>query len=203
MKSRVERYKELHEKIDNTVDDTVVNDDLSNFANRLNMIDNQFERMDVKSTKDHAPVHAREEEKPFEKTEPKEKVVFDTFENEYLKDFLEEVKAYNVEKGYRDSGDTETNILRELNLIPDTDDEPVDRSGSLTHDSLYVHDEVVEPEVVKQPEPITSILLRLILILILISLTLIKRKIQLLNTILKQLRKWKNPLLTSQKKYLR
>lgn len=41
---------------------------------------------------------------------------FDTFESTYLNDFLQEVKEYNVKKGYRDIDNTSTNIMKDLNL---------------------------------------------------------------------------------------
>jgi hypothetical protein len=106
MKSRVERFKSLHEKIDNTVDESTHSKELSSFANRLNEIDDHFEKMDVPFN-DEKPSHARS-------FQTEEDPIFDTFENEYLKDFLDEVKAYNVEKGYRKIDDTQSNILKEL-----------------------------------------------------------------------------------------
>lgn len=111
MKSRVERYKSLHEKIDQSVDAKVESSGLSEFANRLNEIDNQFEPMHVKEIV--PPKRAKETELE----------IFDTFENEYLKDFLDEVKAYNVEKGYRSTSSTRQNILKELNILESDESE--------------------------------------------------------------------------------
>ena len=122
MKSRVERYKDLHKEIDNSVDERIENKDLSSYANRLNLIDDQFEKMDVETNASHTPTHARG------KSEPE---VFDTFENEYLRDFLDEVKAYNVEKGYRSVSDTQNNILSGLS----TELKSEDSNDKVTEDS--------------------------------------------------------------------
>lgn len=111
MKSRVERYKALHEKMDHSIDEKVETPELSQFANRLNEIDDHFEPMDIQAKA--APKRAKETELE----------IFDTFENEYLRDFLDEVKAYNVEKGYRDASNTHQNILKELNIIEHENDE--------------------------------------------------------------------------------
>lgn len=104
MKSRVARNRDLYERLNQTVDEKIENRDLSSFANRLNSLDTQFEKMDIEESLDYLPSHARSQEEP----------VFETFENEYLKDFLEEVKEYNVQKGYRSHSDTTSNILNEI-----------------------------------------------------------------------------------------
>ena len=129
MKSRVNRFKYLHEEIDNSIEESTQTKELSSFANRLNKIDDQFVKMEVPMGVDK-PSHARN-------IQTEEDSIFDTFENEYLKDFLDEVKAYNVEKGYRNVGDTQSNILKELHsdikpkrVISKNDIELVDDLGS-------------------------------------------------------------------------
>ena len=129
MKSRVEKNKELHKKINQTIDESVNSEALSHYANRLNEIDDQFERMDTPSRTE--PKRAKESTTNLD--------IFDTFENEYLKDFLDEVKAYNVEKGYRSSQDTNENILEELNLI-DKEIDPVIETEENVFWEEYQHD---------------------------------------------------------------
>ncbi|AZK44256.1 hypothetical protein [Erysipelothrix piscisicarius] len=119
MKSRVNKYQDLHEQIALDSESNIENSDLSHFANRLNQIDNQFDKMDVVAREDREPTHARQIEEVQEEhsidEEPKVEPQFDTFESAYLKDFLDEVKEYNVRKGYRDLENTDANILSELN----------------------------------------------------------------------------------------
>lgn len=129
MKSRVEKNKELHKKINQTIDENVNSEALSHYANRLNEIDDQFERMDTPSRTE--PKRAKESTTNLD--------IFDTFENEYLKDFLDEVKAYNVEKGYRSSQDTNENILEELNLM-DKQIDPVVETEENVFWEEYQHD---------------------------------------------------------------
>src|SRR5690554_5438465 len=134
MKSRVERYKSLHEKIDQSVDEKVTSSGLSEFANRLNEIDDQFEPMHVK------------DKVPPKRAKETELEIFETFENEYLKDFLDEVKAYNVEKGYRDTSNTHQNILKELNILDSDKPEDIDEIEDMMFDSKEHVSVEVEPE---------------------------------------------------------
>ena len=129
MKSRVEKNKELHKKINQTIDENVNSEALSHYANRLNEIDDQFDRMDTPSRIE--PKRAKESTTNLD--------IFDTFENEYLKDFLDEVKAYNVEKGYRSSQDTNENILEELNLM-DKQIDPIVETEENVFWEEYQHD---------------------------------------------------------------
>lgn len=111
MKSRVNKYADLHQKIASDAESTVENSDLSHFANRLNEIDDQFERVNTGSHETILPNRARKNDvEDSDKVDP----MVDTFETDYLKGFLDEVKEYNVKKGYRDISDTQANILDDL-----------------------------------------------------------------------------------------
>ena len=138
MKTRVSRNKELHQTIATDTESTVESSDLSHFANRLNEIDNQFSRMNVEKKEDRLLEHARQTDVNLEDTLDQSVDVndtqFDTFESAYLKDFLAEVKDYNVKKGYRDIENTSSNIMKELRL------ESLEKSRSISD-----IDEVVEP----------------------------------------------------------
>ena len=138
MKTRVSRNKELHQTIATDTESTVESSDLSHFANRLNEIDDQFSRMNVEKKEDRILEHARQTDVNLEDTLDQSVDVndtqFDTFESAYLKDFLAEVKDYNVKKGYRDIDNTSSNIMKELRL------ESLEKSRSISD-----IDEVVEP----------------------------------------------------------
>lgn len=111
MKSRVKKYADLHQEIASDTESTVENSDLSHFANRLSEIDDQFERVHTSRQDVIAPSRARKrEDSNNDSIDP----MVDTFETDYLKGFLDEVKEYNVKKGYRDISDTQANILDDL-----------------------------------------------------------------------------------------
>lgn len=119
MKSRVKKHQSLYETLNSDTESTVQNSNLSRFTDRLNEIDKQFEKVNISEPKESVLSHARTERTPVvedvtEETHENNTVSFDTFENEYLKDFLDEVKAYNVKKGYRNFENTDSNILKEL-----------------------------------------------------------------------------------------
>ena len=106
MKTRMERYQALRDKLSSEVEDTISNSDLLPYANRLNKIDHEnFEDMKDHSNPQYEPTRIKDVELK----------KYETFENEYLKDFLDEVKSYNIERGHRHVDDTEQNILEEIN----------------------------------------------------------------------------------------
>ncbi|WP_323611184.1 hypothetical protein LLS04_08000 [Erysipelothrix enhydrae] len=159
MKSRVNKYQDLHEQIALDSESNIENSDLSHFANRLNQIDDQFDKMDVVAREDREPTHARQiEDVQVENSvgeEPNVEPQFDTFESAYLKDFLDEVKEYNVRKGYRDLENTDANILSELNKSseiakPFNDDEmttvlhAIDPELSTMDADVFIEDETEE-----------------------------------------------------------
>lgn len=114
MKSRVNKNMELHQSLSMSFEAETPSKDLSHYANKLNEIDDQFRRVEVDSVSNHQPQRARVHDKH---QESKEDIhVYDTFENTYLKDFLNEVKEYNVKKGYRKFEDTQSNIVTDLNI---------------------------------------------------------------------------------------
>lgn len=99
-KSRVERFKDLHREIASDAESSVENSNLSDFAKRLNEIDSQFEQIQTSEKDDsEQAVRARKHAES---------------DSEYLQNFLDEVKAYNVKKGYRHHEDTQTNLLNEI-----------------------------------------------------------------------------------------
>lgn len=114
MKSRVNKNMELHQSLSMSFEAETPSKDLSHYANKLNEIDDQFRRVEVDTVSNHHPQRARVHDKH---QESKEDIhVYDTFENTYLKDFLNEVKEYNVKKGYRKFEDTQSNIVTDLNI---------------------------------------------------------------------------------------
>ncbi len=118
--SRVAKYEDLRNKLHNDAESDIKTNDLSDFANRLNKIDsNSFKAMDKTFGTSHDPIHAKREEyltntsslpKPKFPT-PSSKM---TFDNEYLDEYISEVKQYNKDQGLIVSEDTSRNILSEL-----------------------------------------------------------------------------------------
>lgn len=114
--SRVKKYAQLREELMNDAESQVTSSDLSEFAKRLNRIDSsQFDTIEEKKQADHDPVHLRRETY-FEdnSNSEKEDTLSMTFNNEYLDEYINEVKQYNKERGFLSSENTTSNILNEI-----------------------------------------------------------------------------------------
>lgn len=174
-KSRVKKFEEFRQSLlDEQTDAKVLTKELTPFANQLHQIDNDhFENVKQNYDEDyHSPLHMRNEryslkkevevlsEIPFDK-ETKSVVSestidetpineTDSFNNQYLEEFIKEVKDYNVSKGYRSEQDTKSNLLNEVKsntvLRPFGDLEP---SRPIEE---YV-EEYIDEEIIETPAP--------------------------------------------------
>ena len=112
--SRVKKYAQLREELANDNESEVKSEALAPYADRLSRIDTRYQPMETaKAT--HSPLHSRnaayapvDEPVTFEES---------TFNNEYLDQFIEEVKQYNMRKGYRKSEDTKSEVLLKVKEI--------------------------------------------------------------------------------------
>lgn len=169
-RSRVKKFEKLREEIMNETSDKIETKELSPFANQLHRLDDeQFENMDVSSYQEHQPLHLRRETFDVSSTDSdpvdneklddlfesaSESMIEDTdsFRSNYLADFIDEAKQYNVEKGYRVDHDTKSNLLRELkaqHLYHEQDDQDIQEDIEVYEDELI---ETLEPEYVEEQE---------------------------------------------------
>lgn len=123
--SRTAKYEELRNQLQNDAEGQIETKDLSKFANRLNKIDSSsFDSMSVNdSGVDSAnrvrkdPINENlDQNAEVEHTGGVEEIT--TFDNEYLDEYINEVKQYNKEKGRITTDDTQINILHELRGNP-------------------------------------------------------------------------------------
>lgn len=107
--SRVKKYEELRKAIETDDTDEIQSEKLSEYANRLNEFDPIiFKKMEVKN-EGHVPVREKKDV-----TSDFEVFNTDTFKNEYMDDFIKEVKQYNMDKGLLENENTEIDILSQL-----------------------------------------------------------------------------------------
>ena len=174
-KSRVKKFEEFRESLlNNQSDSRVLTKELTPFANQLHQIDNEhFDNVTLNVDEDyHSPLHMRNDRYSLRKeveilsdvtNEHKEVTIdaeainnemaiedTDSFNNQYLEEFIKEVKDYNVSKGYRNEQDTKSNLLNEVksntvlrpfgNLEPS---KPIEE---------YV-EEYIEEEIIETPAP--------------------------------------------------
>lgn len=109
--SRTKKNNQLYQKLHSDNETQISSDRLSLYANRLHEIDNErFSEMTTNATSDN-PLHAKKTE--YLNSEPAPQQI-SSFNNEYLDEFISEVKQYNIKKGLRAVEDTQTNILKEV-----------------------------------------------------------------------------------------
>ncbi len=107
--SRMKKFEDLRESIQNDREGDTHSEALTPFAQRLSRIDTTFKSMQSQtSSSPHQSLHKKKDVR-FDSTPFGNGL--STFNNEYLDDFIEEVKNYNIKKGYRNHEDTESNIF--------------------------------------------------------------------------------------------
>lgn len=135
--SRVRKYEDLRKQIENETVGTgeLPQEKIQDYAERLNEIDPSiFKKVTISEEESYTPERER---KTTSTTYGTESTMSD-FRNEYLDDFINEVREYNIKKGNRENENTQIDILNQLNAV------------SRAKRSDYVQniaDEVAEPEV--------------------------------------------------------
>lgn len=133
MESRVTKNKQLYEQLQQDSESDLSNSSLRDLSEKLHDLDQeQFSPVgSFRKQPDRVSLHAdkgsdatieasNKNDRDSEKMSLEEAfdqhpdVLWDTFENAYLDEFLQEVKQYNVRKGYRNVADTRANIMTEL-----------------------------------------------------------------------------------------
>ena len=177
-RSRVKKHAELRETIMRDYGEKIETKELSTFASKLHQIDeDQFENMEVESSSEgHSPLHLRDSFYEHDSVdnekidslieESSHELIEDTdsFRSNYLDEFIDEAKQYNLERGFRVDHDTRSNLLSELKaqqLITDEEEQELIEDVELTEDQEHEYLETLsdddlfqEPEIVQEVEPI-------------------------------------------------
>ncbi|NLH63753.1 MAG: hypothetical protein GX478_06130 [Erysipelotrichaceae bacterium] len=148
--SRTEKYKDLRTRLQDDTGSDLSTKALNPYESRLNQIDsNNFAKPGEVLEDAHAANHAREvAEEPVraplhrtqhERVSPsyqnglhENENSSATFDNDYLDQYIREVKQYNLEQGSALSDDTQINVLRQLekNKNPQNENDPYAAYGS-------------------------------------------------------------------------
>lgn len=145
--SRVKKYAQLREELANDNESEVKSEALAPYADRLSRIDTRYQPMETpKAT--HSPLHTRnaayapvDEPVTFEES---------TFNNEYLDQFIEEVKQYNMRKGYRKSDDTKSEVLLKVKEISEpqkSQPQPMAIKHDIETDDFVENDQTISMQV--------------------------------------------------------
>lgn len=109
--SRVKKNQVLRDTIENDREEELVSPALSSYAERLNKINPMLTRSSGSSSNSsYQALHSRRE-KSLNLESTNVQSINDTFEPNYINEFLEEVRNYNLKKGYRTEFDTDLEIL--------------------------------------------------------------------------------------------
>ena len=130
--SRMKKYENYRNQIQMGNEDTLASNDLKDFSDRLNRIDSTLAK-DVNGTlMNHTskPTRVRQYEQAKQDLQSASQPLTTyaakaqdnaanapkntAFKNEYLDEFLDEVKKYNVDNGYATNEDTQLNIFSQL-----------------------------------------------------------------------------------------
>ncbi|MEG0291030.1 MAG: hypothetical protein RSF69_02105 [Erysipelotrichaceae bacterium] len=112
--SRVKKYEELRKNIETQHGEDDTGNKLTPFANRLNGINpSLFKKVPISDDIPYVPERERREAYVEEET----KAPTNNFKNEYMDDFINEVREYNIKKGNREDMDTQIDILHQLNNV--------------------------------------------------------------------------------------
>ena len=114
--SRKAKYEKLRQELQNDAESQISTKGISAYAERLSRLDTTAtEQLEVKEEENHDPIHLRREAYFADETQ-KEKAnpTAASFNNEYLDEYISEVKEYNKQRGLLASEDTQVNILKQL-----------------------------------------------------------------------------------------
>lgn len=125
--SRMKKYENYRNQIQMGNEDSLASDDLKEFSSRLNRIDasiandiptqnrsnsaSRVKHYDTPVNTNPTVAQAKQQAQAVTVNEAKN----EPFKNEYLDEFLDEVKKYNVEQGYANDENTQVNIFSQLN----------------------------------------------------------------------------------------
>ena len=164
--SRVKKNQTLRNTIENDREEELVSPALSSYAERLNKIDPLLSKQSTQGRNEsYEALHFRREQA----INTKDEFVDKPLETDYIQEFLEEVRNYNLSKGYRKEFDTELDILKKHGPVgltaseaikPLRDDSPVNDDLTLQIKTLIENDfeEAEEASNSNEPEELTQVL---------------------------------------------
>ncbi|HCT63161.1 MAG TPA: hypothetical protein DIC19_03575 [Erysipelotrichaceae bacterium] len=165
--SRVKKYQALRNEIENDREEELVSPALSSYAERLNKIDPLLSKQSTLGRDEsYEALHFRREQA----ITTNEKNIDKPLETDYIQEFLEEVRNYNLSKGYRKEFDTELDILKKhgpVSLVQNEtiktvmDDSPVNDDDLTMQIKSLIENDFEENESntkSNEPEELTQVL---------------------------------------------
>ncbi len=151
--SRVKKNTELRQEVENSREDELTSSILAPYADRLNRINPQLSSIETgPKDPDYNPLHSKDEK---DRILPASSGEDPAFHHDLLDEFIDEVKNYNVKKGYSSSEDTKQNILNKTvkPVSAASQDEPL-TDDQITQQIKKVISSDFEPEYLEPVEEI-------------------------------------------------
>ena len=151
MKSRVKKNGSLHQRLMSDTESGLENSNISNFKKQMEFIDPSGSTLKTSQSLEREDLsHARTKQQNAD--EQNEPTLYDTFESTYLKDFLEEVKEYNINKGLLKATPAEVETLKTDLAEPIDHDVVLEASDTVidpTEEYKILFDEIDENDVIE------------------------------------------------------
>lgn len=130
--SRIKKYQSLRNEIENDSEKELVSPALSSYAQRLNRINPIISNIKAQeATVGYEAIHKKRENAYQTKDQLSEPS--HAFNDDLMGEFLSEVKAYNLEKGYRKTEDTSKDILKPIK----TSSEPISHKNAVNQQESF------------------------------------------------------------------
>lgn len=115
--SRVKKYEDLRKSIelDNHVDSPLTEEETSALNTSRGFDSTLLKRVAISDGDEETDAKRAKQDDGLHDAAQSKHDISDTFTNEYLDDFIREVREYNIRKGNRESEDTQADILYQLN----------------------------------------------------------------------------------------
>jgi hypothetical protein len=110
--SRIKRFQNLRETVESNQENETISPALSSFAERLNKINPVLSRaQDLNHKSDYEPLHIKRLVSQKQDVSHDENTILKT---DYIHEFLDEVRQYNVNQGYRSEFNTDMEIIKHV-----------------------------------------------------------------------------------------
>lgn len=110
--SRVKKNAELRQEVENSRESELTSSVLSSYATRLNRINPEISSIETNANVlDRNPLHSRGES--VRNVQSDENLADPAFHHDLLNEFIDEVKSYNIKKGYASTDKPEQAVIKE------------------------------------------------------------------------------------------
>jgi len=153
--SRSKKNEQIHNQIEHNRETDLSSPKLNEYARRLNAIDPNLSSVNQENTSSvYSAIHSKRDSSYAQSSLETES---ESANHDYLNEFINEAKNYNINKGYRDIEDTDNNVLHTVQKHNEPV-QPIDDEDELTAEikNILQRDFSDENELVVSPSPLNN-----------------------------------------------